>query len=71
VLGKLELSKWDKNKAVRKGKKKEGKVEVRLPEGHRREKEKVEVIFGPDVKRKAEGIDGTDDGDEGFFITNG
>jgi len=65
VLGKLELSKWDRNKGFYREEKSKKGIEVKLPEIEKRDKEKIEVIFGPDVKSE-----GNDDENEGFFLTN-
>ncbi|KXG74588.1 hypothetical protein AN618_22350 [Fervidicola ferrireducens] len=65
VLGKLELSKWDRSKNLYREEKSNKGIEVKLPEMEKRHKEKIEVIFGPDVKSE-----GNDDENEGFFLTN-
>lgn len=65
VLGKLELSKWDRSKNFYREEKGNKSIEVKLPEKEKRDKEKIKVIFGPDVKSE-----GNDDENEGFFLTN-
>lgn len=65
VLGKLELSKWDRSKNFYREEKGNKSIEVKLPEMEKRDKEKIKVIFGPDVKSE-----GNDDENEGFFLTN-